>query len=85
MPEFTGTDKALMLRSARLFDDCAKLEESTHGPDWNASTEARTARSRRDRLVRDARDMRALVRRLEAQQVPAVPQPKVGVGEQGVE
>lgn len=62
---FTRTDKALIDRAARLVLDQAKIEENLHGPVWAATAEGKDAKRRFDRLQRDARDLRALARRLE--------------------
>lgn len=67
---FTGTDKALLDRAARLLDGEAK------GLHWDLLTNLkarRTAKLEFDRLTRDARDLRALGKRIAAVAVKATP------------
>ena len=69
--EFTLTDKALMLRAARHLAEAAAIEERSYGPVWASTAGGVAAKKVFDRLLRDARDMRALVKRLEALHPPA--------------
>lgn len=58
---FTGTDKALLDRTARMLDAAAKATG------WELITNLasrRTAKLEFDRLTRDARDLRALGKRI---------------------
>lgn len=72
---FTNTDKSLLLRAARLLlEDATKLE-STHGSNWVASKESKAAKAEYDRLHRDARDIKKLVKRLEAETGKLVAKP----------
>ena len=77
--EFTLTDKTLMLRAARFLNAEAAVLEASHGPVWVATQEGIVAKKQFDRLLRDARDMKTLVRRLEALH-PPVAAPKVPAG-----
>ena len=74
MAEFTLTDKSLMLRAARILEGDAGVLESSHGPVWSATADGKTAKREFDRLLRDARDLRSLVRRFEALH-PPIPVP----------
>ena len=68
MPEFvfTGTDKSLLMRAARLLLDQASTLERSYGQNWAADPDHRAAKLEFDRLHRDARDLRALAHRYEA-------------------
>lgn len=68
MPSFTSTDRALLQRCARnLEGEAAALNASYAIPNgWGASAEGREAKREYDRLLRDARDLRALAKRPEA-------------------
>lgn len=73
MPEFTRTDRALLIRvGSHLTASAATLEEG-HGLDWGKDDIARAAKKLRDRLRRDETDLAALRRRIEAQTLPEVP------------
>ena len=61
--EFTLTDKALMLRAARFMVEEAAVLAQSHGPVWAATADGVVAKRQHDRLLRDARDLRALVKR----------------------
>lgn len=63
MPEFTKEDRNLLVRVGRHLREEIGREER-QGPGWDMA--------RRDRLLRDERDLTALRRRLGAQQVPAI-------------
>lgn len=87
----TGIDRALMQRAARLIEGQAAQLETVYGLNWAADQTTRQAKLEHDRLRRDARDMRALVKRLQrgAQLEPAAPtlgaSLDVGRGETGIE
>ena len=59
MPEFTKDDRNLLIRIGRTLREAIEEEEDVRG-----------STPRRDRLLRDERDLTTLRRRLEAQQVP---------------
>jgi hypothetical protein len=59
MPEFTKEDRNLLVRVGKHLRDEIEAEERGEG-----------STPRRDRLLRDERDLRALRMRLEAQTVP---------------
>jgi len=61
---FTATDKALMLRAARHLTERAVNLAASNTP-WGATPEGKIAKQQYDRLLRDERDLRALVKRLE--------------------
>lgn len=61
---FTNTDKALLHRAARLVAEVAQAEKSSYGHNWAFDAEAKAAKLRFDRLLRDERDLRELARRL---------------------
>lgn len=86
MPEFvfTNTDKALLLRSARLLLDQAQTLERSYGQNWAADPDHRAAKLEFDRLHRDARDLRALARRYESLTGPLTKKrpPRVNAGPQ---
>jgi hypothetical protein len=63
---FTNTDKALLLRAARLLLADAKALEDSHGKNWVENDAAKQAKLEFDRLHRDVRDLKSLVKRLEA-------------------
>jgi hypothetical protein len=62
MPEFTKEDRNLLVRVGKHLRDEIEAEERGEG-----------STPRRDRLLRDERDLRALRMRLEAQAVPLAP------------
>lgn len=67
---FTGTDKALLDRTARMLDTQAKATA------WEAITNLKSRRVAKlefDRLCRDARDLRALGKRIATVAVKAAP------------
>ena len=66
MPEFTRTDRALMIRVGIHLTASAVALEQQHGADWGQSVESREAKKLRDRLRRDELDLAALRKRLEA-------------------
>ena len=66
MPEFTREDRNLLVRVGKTLREEIVREEANVGP-------APSARARRDRLLRDERDLEHLRKRLEAQMVPAAP------------
>lgn len=70
MPEFSREDRNLLVRVGKTMREEIVWEEG-HGPGWDMA--------RRDRLLRDERDLSQLRKRLEAQQVP--PAPPVSKGE----
>ena len=73
---FSGIDKALLQRAARLLEIQARSIElvKTDGGGWAGARDAKRAF---DALMRDARDLRAVVKRFAA---PAAPRkPKVVV------
>ena len=76
--DFTLTDKALMLRAARLMVEVAQVEAASHGPVWSATPDGRVAKRRYDRLLRDARDLRALTKRFEVLHPPVAVDPPEG-------
>lgn len=59
MPEFTKDDRNLLIRIGRTLREAIEEEEDVRG-----------STPRRDRLLRDERDLTTLRRRLEAQQIP---------------
>ena len=79
---FSGVDKALVQRAARILEIQANGIEKKTGGNWAGQ---RTAKAEHDRLRRDSRDLRALVKRLaEPRKVRLVvkqaPQPAVDAG-----
>lgn len=62
MPEFTREDRNLLVRVGKTLREEIVWEEE-QGPGWDMA--------RRDRLLRDERDLAHLRKRLEAQQVPS--------------
>ena len=80
--EFTLTDKALMLRAARILKEDALALEREYGPVWVATPEGQEGKRVYDRLLRDVRDLKALVKRLEVLH-PPVPSPKAPVFVEG--
>lgn len=62
---FTRTDKALLQRAARTLTEEAEVLTKFNGPDWNRDATAKAAKRAIDRHLRDARDLRALCKRLE--------------------
>ena len=64
MPEFTKEDRNLLVRVGKTLREEIETEERSSG-----------SSPRRDRLLRDERDLVALRKRLEAQMVPAQVQP----------
>lgn len=60
---FAKTDKALLDRTALRIDKAAKAIQSVH-PVWGANADSKKAKLEYDRLMRDARDLRALGKRL---------------------
>ena len=74
---FSGIDKALLQRAARLLESqAAGIEKSkTNGGNWAG---ARAAKREFDALMRDARDLRSAVKRFAAPATPRKPRvPKV--------
>ena len=63
MPEFTKEDRNLLVRVGKTLREEIVREEANVGPGAEAL-------ARRNRLLRDERDLAALRKRLEAQQVP---------------
>jgi hypothetical protein len=61
--QFTRTDKGLLDRSARHLEDQADVLANSFQP-WGASKETRAKKVEYDRLMRDARDLRMLGKRL---------------------
>lgn len=61
---FTGVDKALLDRAARLMEIRADAMYEAAGGNWGATKESRKAKDEYDVLMRDARDLRALGKRL---------------------
>lgn len=73
---FTGSDKALLDRAARMLTSQAKAVG------WESFTEPRTRRGAKlefDRLTRDARDLRALGKRLAPPKPAKVPKPRTSL------
>ena len=60
MPEFTKEDRNLLVRVGKHLREELEAEERSEG-----------STAKRDRLLRDERDLTALRKRLEAQMVPA--------------
>lgn len=73
MPEFTRADRALMIRIGSHLRDAAQTEANGYGLNWAADEEAKAAKRRHDRLLRDEHDLGQLRRRLEAQVPPVTP------------
>lgn len=72
---FTGTDKALLDRTARMLDAQAKATA------WESITNLKSRRLAKlefDRLSRDARDLRALGKRIALVAVKAAVAPQEG-------
>lgn len=72
---FTKMDKALMDRAARNLTTQAKAMEAAFAVPlgWGANKESKKAKLEFDRLMRDARDLRALAKRsMPAAQLPLV-------------
>lgn len=70
---FTKMDKALMDRAARNLTAQAKVMEGQFAVPlgWGATTQSKKAKLEFDRLMRDARDLRALAKRsMPAAQLP---------------
>ena len=69
---FTGLDKALLQRAARLLEQqAAVLQKSkTVAGSWAG---ARASKREFDALMRDARDLRSVVKRLSAPAAPRKP------------
>ena len=62
---FTKTEKALLDRSARnLTGQASKIYETHGNTGWGANKESKAAKLEYDRLQRDARDLRALAKRM---------------------
>lgn len=61
---FTGVDKALLDRAARILEGMAKDLESDCDGNWGASKATRKMKDEYDVLMRDARDLRALGKRM---------------------
>lgn len=59
----TALDKALLMRTARHLEERAAELERSYTP-WGASPEGKRAKRVYDRLLRDARDLRTLAKRL---------------------
>jgi hypothetical protein len=59
----TPTDRYLLQRVARTLEADAKVELDSYSQDWLGSQEAKAAKGRYDRLMRDARDLRDMVTR----------------------
>lgn len=70
---FTRTDRALLIRIGGHLREAAQTEFNGYGNNWGAGAEAREAKKRYDRLLRDERDLEALRKRLEAEVPPAEP------------
>ena len=75
MPEFTKEDRNLLVRVGKTLRDEIKREEDMGLPEHGLGD-----MRRRDRLLRDERDLTALRKRLEAQMVPVVVPP---LGQEG--
>lgn len=60
---FTKTDKALLDRTALRVTKSAAAIQSIH-PVWGATKDSKKAKLEYDRLQRDARDLRALAKRM---------------------
>ena len=71
---FTKTDKALLDRTALLLTKKAAGIQSIH-PVWGATADSKKSKLEYDRLLRDARDLRALAKRMVPKDV--VPQPEL--------
>ena len=69
MPEFTREDRNLLVRVGKHLREELEAEERSEG-----------STAKRDRLLRDERDLTALRKRLEAQMVPAAVPP---LGQEG--
>lgn len=80
MAEFTRVDRNLLLRVGKHLAAAAQLEENGYGQNWGASSDAREAKKRFDRLHRDRRDLDALRKRLEAA-FPSATEPVGGAGD----
>lgn len=65
---FTKTDKALLDRTARRITMSAEAIQKVH-PVWGATEDSKKAKLEYDRLMRDARDLRMMAKRL----VPSTP------------
>lgn len=77
---FTKTDKALLDRSAlRLQKSAAALQ--SENPVWGATVASKKAKLEYDRLMRDARDLRTLGKRIAPKKVAMTPElPLTGEG-----
>jgi hypothetical protein len=64
MPNLTAVDRALLQRVAHHLEDAAEVEFNGYHMDWGGTAEAREAKRRYDRLLRDAGYLRALTKRL---------------------
>ncbi|HEX6992401.1 MAG TPA: hypothetical protein VF151_10965 [Gemmatimonadales bacterium] len=66
--DVTTLDRALVLRAARLLEQQAHDLRSAHTilGAWQSGTEERKVKQEHDRLLRDARDLRALGTRMKA-------------------
>jgi len=70
--EFTKEDRNLLVRVGKTLREEITREEVMAGSDGDVMT-AQERYARRDRLLRDERDLVRLRKRLEAQQVPPAP------------
>lgn len=73
---FAKTDKALMDRTALRLTKAAGAIQSVH-PVWGATPDSKKAKLEYDRLMRDARDMRSLAKRMVPPKPKAAPQPEL--------
>ena len=71
---FTNTEKALMDRSARnLIDQAQQIYNAQAVPmGWGATKDSKKAKLEYDRLQRDARDLRALAKRMMPAPLPPI-------------
>lgn len=66
----TKPDQNLLVRAARVLQANAKRLQRLYGTDWNADKDAKQAKRDFDRLLKEERDLRALIKRL-AKPAPA--------------
>ena len=82
MPEFTREDRNLLVRVGKLLRAEVDAAEGVVA-DAAGSADAKATRARRDRLLRDERDLEGLRKRLEAAHPDSLKAPAAAVGNGG--
>lgn len=75
---FTKTDKSLLDRAARRITLSANAIQATN-PVWGATENSKKAKLEYDRLMRDARDLRMMAKRMVPSKPKNAQQPELGL------